>query len=73
MAKITNETRQKENESIMKHLAAIEKIVAKKCKRCDSVYGCLGCTFSSGELMGHIKESKELMEECVHQIQTEGY
>ena len=62
MAKITDETRQKENESIMKHLQAIKKIVAKKCKRCDYPYGCLGCTFSAGELMHDIDHGIELME-----------
>ena len=60
--KVSDETRQKENINIVKHLQAIKKIVAKKCKRCDYPYSCLGCTFSEGELMHDVDHGIELME-----------
>ena len=34
--------REQENAEIVQHLEAISEIIATKCKRCDSVLGCLG-------------------------------
>ena len=62
--KPTKEIRGKENKAITEHLSAIKKIIAGKCKRCDSMYGCLGCVFSEGEMMYNINHSFELMERC---------
>lgn len=64
MDKIAEETRKAENDKIVEHLSAIKKIIAGKCKRCDSMYGCLGCVFSEGEMMYNINHSLELMERC---------
>lgn len=62
---MTNENlkslRKQENAEIMKYLKAISKIIDTKCKRCDSVLGCLGCIFSQGEMKGDIDHNFKLM------------
>lgn len=50
------EIRNKENQDIAEHISAIKKIIETKCSRCKTVYGCLGCEFSSGELMGLVEK-----------------
>lgn len=62
MIKVTEKERQTENEQILRNLREIKSIVGKKCNRCDSMVGCLGCTFSNGELMHDIDHGIELME-----------
>ena len=62
MIKVTEKERQTENEQILRNLREIKIIVEKKCKRCDSMVGCLGCTFSQGELMHDVDHGIELME-----------
>lgn len=53
--------RNKENKEIISHLLAVQKIIAEKCKRCEYIYGCLGCIFSEGELSGYITEALNQM------------
>lgn len=70
MAKITNGTRQKENESILKHLIAIEKIIGKKCKRCRESgypYSCMGCHLD--DITRNIERSKTSIEDYMQKIQ----
>lgn len=52
---------EQENAEIVQYLEAISKIIATKCKRCDSVLGCLGCVFSQGEMKGDIEHSINLI------------
>lgn len=67
--KMTNENlkslRKQENAEIMKYLKAISKIIDTKCKRCDSVLGCLGCIFSQGEMKGDIDHARELVKKNI--------
>ena len=60
--KMAEEIRKTENDAIVEHLSAIKKIIERKCNRCDSMYGCLGCVFSEGEMLHNINHSLELME-----------
>lgn len=53
--------REQEDTEIVQHLEAISEIIANKCKRCDSVLGCLGCVFSQGEMKGDIEHARELI------------
>lgn len=53
--------REQKNAEIVQHLEAISEIIAKKCKRCDTVLGCLGCVFSQGEMKGDIEHACELI------------
>ena len=57
--------REQENAEIVQHLEAISKIIATKCKRCDSVLGCLGCVFSQGEMKGDIEHARELIKKII--------
>lgn len=57
--------REQENVEIIQHLEAISKIIATKCKRCDSVLGCLGCVFSQGEMKGDIEHACELIKKII--------
>ncbi len=57
--------REQENVEIIQHLEAISKIIATKCKRCDSVLGCLGCVFSQGEMKGDIEHARELIKKII--------
>ncbi len=57
--------REQENAEIVQHLEAISKIIATKCKRCDSVLGCLGCVFSQGEMKSDIEHACELIKKIV--------
>ena len=50
---------------IPKHLEAISEIITTKCKRCDSVLGCLGCIFSQGEMKGDIEHARELIKKII--------
>ena len=50
---------------IPKHLEAISEIIATKCKRCDSVPGCLGCVFSQGEMKSDIEHARELIKKII--------
>ena len=53
--------REQEDTEIVQHLEAISEIIANKCKRCDSVLGCLGCVFSQGEMISDIEHARKLM------------
>ena len=56
------EIRKYEDEKIIEHLKAIYDIVNEKCSRCNTVYGCLGCTLSQGDGMkGYVKQSVNMM------------
>ncbi len=57
--------REQENAEIIQHLEAISEIIANKCKRCDSVLGCLGCVFSQGEMKGDIEHACELIKKII--------
>lgn len=57
--------REQENAEIVQHLEAISEIIATKCKRCDSVLGCLGCVFSQGEMKSDIEHACELIKKIV--------
>ena len=57
--------REQENVEIIQHLEAISKIIATKCKRCDSVLGCLGCVFSQGEMKGDIEHARKLIKKII--------
>lgn len=61
---MTNENlkslREQEDAEIIRHLEAISQIIKRKCKRCDSILGYLGCIFSQGEMKGDIDHSREL-------------
>ena len=57
--------REQENAEIIQHLEAISEIIATKCKRCDSVLGCLGCVFSQGEMKSDIEHACELIKKIV--------
>lgn len=57
--------REQEDTEIIQHLEAISKIIATKCKRCDSVLGCLGCVFSQGEMKGDIEHARELIKKII--------
>lgn len=56
---------EQENAEIVQYLEAISKIIATKCKRCDSVLGCLGCVFSQGEMKGDIEHACELVKKII--------
>lgn len=56
------EIRKYEDEKIVEHLKAIYDIVNEKCSRCNSTYGCLGCTLSHGDgLKGYVNQSINMM------------
>lgn len=57
--------REQENAEIVQHLEAISEIITTKCKRCDSVLGCLGCVFSQGEMKGDIEHARELIKKII--------
>ncbi len=57
--------REQENAEIVQHLEAISEIIATKCKRCDSVPGCLGCVFSQGEMKSDIEHARELIKKII--------
>lgn len=57
--------REQENAEIVQYLEAISEIIATKCKRCDSVLGCLGCVFSQGEMKSDIEHACELIKKIV--------
>lgn len=57
--------REQENAEIVRHLEAISEIITTKCKRCDSVLGCLGCIFSQGEMKGDIEHARELIKKII--------
>lgn len=63
--KMTNENlkslREQEDAKIIRHLEAISQIIERKCKRCDSILGCLGCVFSQGEMREDIDHTFKLM------------
>ncbi len=40
-----HQIREEENEQILIHLKSILDILGIKCKRCDSITGCLGCSY----------------------------
>lgn len=67
--KMTNENlkslREQEDAEIIRHLGAISQIIERKCKRCDSVLGCLGCIFSQGEMKGDIEHARELVKKII--------
>lgn len=44
------ETRKSENIELTKHIKSIYDIIEKKCSRCKA-QSCMGCVFSSGEMM----------------------
>lgn len=46
--------RDEEDKAILRHLLEVRKIIDKKCKRCDAVFGCMGCEYSQGEFTGAI-------------------
>lgn len=56
---------EQENAEIVQHLEAISEIITTKCKRCDSVLGCLGCVFSQGEMKGDIEHARELIKKII--------
>lgn len=60
-----NSIRKYEDAEIIKHLEAISQIIEKKCQRCDSVLGCLGCIFSQGEMKGDIDHARELVKKII--------
>lgn len=60
-----NSIRKHEDAEIVQHLEAISKIIATKCKRCDSVLGCLGCVFSQGEMKSDIEHARELIKKII--------
>lgn len=66
---MTNENlkslREQEDAEILTHLEEISKIIDTKCKRCDSVLGCLGCVFSQGEMKGDIEHARELIKKII--------
>lgn len=66
---MTNENlkslREQEDAEILTHLEEISKIIDTKCKRCDSVLGCLGCIFSQGEIKGDIDHARELIKKII--------
>ena len=55
--------REQENAEIVQQ--AISEIIATKCKRCDSVPGCLGCVFSQGEMKSDIEHARELIKKII--------
>lgn len=57
--------REQENAEIVQHLEAISEIIANKCKRCDSVLGCLGCVFSQGEMKSDIEHARKLIKKII--------
>ncbi len=57
--------REQEDTEIVQHLEAISEIIANKCKRCNSVLGCLGCVFSQGEMKGDIEHARELIKKII--------
>ena len=57
--------REQEATEIVQHLEAISEIIANKCKRCNSVLGCLGCVFSQGEMKGDIEHARELIKKII--------
>ena len=57
--------REQEDTEIVQHLEAISEIIANKCKRCNSVFGCLGCVFSQGEMKGDIEHARELIKKII--------
>lgn len=57
--------RKQENAEIVQHLEAIFEIIATKCKRCDSVLGCLGCVFSRGEMKDDIEHARKLIKKII--------
>lgn len=57
--------REQENAEIVQHLEAISEIIANKCKRCDSVFGCLGCVFSQGEMKSDIEHARKLIKKII--------
>lgn len=63
---ISDKEREMENRQILRNLQEIKDIIAEKCNRCDSIYGCLGCPFSKGELMDHIEPALKLMQRVCH-------
>lgn len=60
-----NSIRNQEDAEILTHLEEISKIIDTKCKRCDSVLGCLGCVFSQGEMKGDIEHARELIKKII--------
>lgn len=50
-----NEIRKKENEEIIAHYKGILDIIKTKCNRCDAP-SCMGCIFSKGEMLYHLRE-----------------
>ena len=54
------ETRKKENEVIASHYKSIWDIIKTKCRRCNA-NSCMGCVFSQGEMLYHLKECLRLM------------
>ena len=57
--------REQEDTEIVQHLEAISEIIANKCKRCNSVLGCLGCVFSQGEMKGDIEHARKLIKKII--------
>ena len=57
--------REQEDTEIVQHLEAISEIIANKCKRCNSVLGCLGCVFSQGERKGDMEHARELIKKII--------
>lgn len=51
-----------EDLAIIEHLKEISNIVQNKCKRCKTVYGCMGCVFSHGDgIIGYVRQSVKMM------------
>ena len=60
-----NAIRKHEDAEIVRYLEAISEIIANKCKRCDSVLGCLGCVFSQGEMKSDIEHARKLIKKII--------
>ena len=50
------ELRKKEDLQMVEHLKCIADIISVKCGRCDTKYGCMGCVYSAGEMVYHLRE-----------------